>query len=246
MPSEIVQTMIVTSVILIIVIAAAAAQYMQVETQRRAAEVAYAVTLLKQVGDFVRTHITKGGEIKVDMNLQYGMMRLTATQPSISLVILNAGGGNITLHQGPSYLLEYQAPFTMYGSTEIYDRGDRLRPYTTSPERIDSIYHYSDGGYTRARLWVAAYVASTYTQGSLSVRVYVFSVGSQPGGGVGGFTLRSETATSEHIRFTATAADIALYVQVGAQAGKEAYRVNAGDLIDLTVNVVKVAVAWST
>jgi hypothetical protein len=253
MPSQVVQKMIVVVVLLSLIIGIVAYESTQVQRQSYASEVAYATTVLEQSGDFIREHASHGGKTTLGQPLQFGSFNLA--QEGICIVRFDIGGGNIiTLYQGLYSQLRYQTANAVYGDTWVFDRGDRARAYATSPSYIDAVYHYSTTGYTYAELRTATYIAVTKTENALSITIYVFRLESSGKGGSGAFTLSSKTTSiGEHVRFMAPSggASPALYVQTGTGPDGRPLEqqvtlpaLNAGDLIDVAVNLVDVTVTW--
>jgi len=252
MTSEMIQKLMITAALIVIIVGVVGYQLSQMQTQNYAEEVTYATTLLKQAGDFIRTHASHGGQTKLGTRLQFGSIKLTPQ--GMCLVRFDVGGGNIiTLYQGAYTQLRYESPHAMYGETWIFDRGDRPRAFTTTPDHIDAVYRYSMGGYTYVSLRTATYVALTRTQGALTLSIYVFYLDSASKGGAGTFTLNTNTeSVVEHLRFMATTgASPALYIQTGVDSTGRLLEeqvplppLNAGDLIDASVNLVSVSIAW--
>jgi hypothetical protein len=247
------QKLIFTAFLIFIVIGVVGYQISQMQMQSYAEEVAYATALLKQAGDFVRTHAAHGGEAKFGSQLKFGTIKLT--REGICLIRFDVGEGNIiTLYQGINSQLRYETTRRLYGETWIFDRGDNAHAYVTNPNHIDIIYHYSMEGHTYVTFRTAVYVALTKTAGTLTINIYVFYLDSKNIGGAGAFTLAAHTQTVvEHLRFMAPSGStsIGLYVQSGTDPNGRALEeqvplplVSSGDLIDVSVNQVKVYVAW--
>jgi hypothetical protein len=255
MPYPMVQKLIFTVILLVIIIGVVGYQIIQMQTQSYAEEVAYATTLFKQAGDFVRTHAAHGGEAKFGSQLKFGAIKLT--REGLCLVRFDVGGGGsniITLYQGVYSQLRYETPRRLYGETWIFDRGDEAHAYVTDLNHVDIIYHNSMEAYTYVTFRTAVYVALTKVAGMLTINVYVFYLNSEDIGGAGAFSLAAYTETvGEHLRFMAPSGStsIALYIQAGTDSNGHALEeqvplpsVSPGDLIDITVNRVKVDAAW--
>ena len=254
MSSQILQKLIFTAVLLIIIVAVVGYQISQMQTQNYAEEVAYATALFKQAGDFITTHAAQGGEAKFGSQLRFGTIKLT--REGMCLVRFDVGGGDgniITLYQGLNSQLRYETPRRLYGETWVFDRGDGPHAYVTNPNHVDVIYHHSMEGYTYVTFRTAAYVAVTKTSGTLTITIYVFYLDSKSAGGTGVFTLTTQTETvGEHLRFMApSGSSIGLYIQSGTDPSGHSLEeqvplppVSPGDLIDVSVNLVKVDVAW--
>jgi len=247
------QKLIFTAFLIFIIIGVVGYQISQMQMQSYAEEVAYATALLKQAGDFVRTHAAHGGEAKFGSQLKFGTIKLT--REGICLIRFDVGGGNIiTLYQSLDSQLRYETPRRLYGESWIFDRGDRARAYVTNLNHVDIIYHHSIEGYTYVTFTTAVYVALTKTAGMLTINIHVFFLDSENIGGAGAFTLAARTQTvGEHLRFMAPSGStsIALYVQSGTDPSGRSLEeqvplplVGPGDLIDVSVNQVKVDVAW--
>jgi hypothetical protein len=255
MPYQMVQKLIFTVILLVIIIGVVGYQILQMQTQSYAEEVAYATTLFKQAGDFVRMHAAHGGEAKFGSQLKFGAIKLT--REGMCLVRFDVGGGDnniITLYQGTYSQLRYETPRRLYGETWIFDRGDGAHAYVTDLNHIDMTYHNSMAAYTYVTFRTAVYVALTKTAGVLTVNIYIFYLVSKGTGGTGAFTLTTHTEpVGEHLRFMSPSGStgIALYIQSGTDPNGHALEeqaplpsVSPGDLVDITVNQVKVDITW--
>ena len=253
MTFQMIQKLILTVVLILIIIGVVGYQISLMQRQSYAEEVAYVVTLLKQAGDFIRTHTAHGGQARFGSQLQFGVIK--RVQQGMCLIRFDVGGGNIiTLYQSSYSYLQYQTPHALYGETWIFDRGDTVRAHAGTPDEADAVFHYSAGGITYVILRTATYVAATKTQGAVNVNVYVFQFKSPGTGGSGTFTLSTQTETIiEHLRFMPSTGStvLTLYAQTGTDARGLPLEeqiplpsLNPGDLVDVSVSLVTVTIAW--
>ena len=158
-----------------IAVAGAAAGYVVVLSQQREklAEAKYAVSLLTEFSDAVRSigfEGQKGAYLRY--SFQYGAWEIA--DGGVTLVALSLNGGSETLLAARHALVEYVGSYSAYGPTRIYEARSQNLALVPTPSQAIITYSYSGGGYSYSVADARVYAAYSTSRDSAQVSVYVF------------------------------------------------------------------------
>jgi len=216
------------------------------EERQKLAEAKYAVSLLTQFADAVRSLGFEGQKTAfLRYGFTYGGWQLT--DGGVSSVSLSLNGGNQTLLTVPHMLFEYVGRFSAYGATRLYEARSENVAVTSSPLKTIVIYSYGSGGYSYSAADPRIYAAYSTSGQFVQISIYVFDFTAQVTNGPAKalMTLTGSVQRTTYTFNVFTPDQSILSATAGDVSGNINIPVSPGDTVRVDVNIVTIGISFS-